>query len=166
MGDFNTHSSYEAGYQSIITSPDTSTVMEDPTFYPDKTESYPAEWSDNTSAYAANLTTTTRALTTVPNSCGTNGGAKSWYDHLFISRWLVTGSNYIQYIPFSYQTIGNDGHRVGVDINSATPQVNTSAPAAVINALFQFSDKYPVSVKLLVHANRNAYSIADPAERK
>jgi len=72
----------------------------------------------------------------------------------------------MQYIPNSYQTIGNDGNRIGVDINSATPQVNTSAPAAVINALFQFSDKYPVSVKLLVKANRNAYSIADPAERK
>jgi hypothetical protein len=166
MGDFNTANSYEAGYQSIITSTDTSTVMYDPTFYPDKTEKYPAEWEDSAPNYAANLTTTTRALATIPNSCGTGGGAKSWYDHLFISPWLVRGTNYLQYVPNSYQTIGNDGHRLDVNINSTTPQVNTSAPAAVINALYQFSDKYPVSVKLLVKANRNQYSIPDPAERK
>jgi hypothetical protein len=165
MGDFNTHNSLEPGYQAIITSPDTSTKMRDPPFYPDKAVSYPATWETNTSTFSAFLTTTTRALATVPNSCGTGGGAKSWYDHIFISPWLVNGTNYMQYISGSYKTIGNDGNRLGVDINSATPVVNTTAPAAVINALFQFSDKYPVTIKLLVKANRNAYSTADPAER-
>jgi len=165
MGDFNTANSYEAGYQSIITSTDSTKRMSDPPFYPDKTVKYPAEWEDNATAYASELTTSTRALSTVPNSCGTNGGAKSWYDHIFISPWLVKGSNYISYIPNSYATIGNDGKRIGVDINSTSPQVNTSAPAAVINALFQFSNKYPVSIKLLIKANRNAYSIADPTEK-
>ncbi len=165
MGDFNTANSYEAGYQTIITSTDTAKRMYDPPFYPDHTVTYPAEWEDNAGGYAAELTTSTRALANVPNTCGTSGGAKSWYDHIFISPWLVKGSNYISYIPNSYTTIGNDGKRMGVDITSATPQVNSSAPAAVINALFQFSNKYPVSIKLLVKANRNAYSIADPAEK-
>jgi hypothetical protein len=166
MGDFNTRNSYEAGYQNIITSADSTTKMSDPTFYPDKTEKYPAEWEDNAGAYASNLTTTTRASATIPNNCGTGGGAKSWYDHIFISPWLIKGSNYMTYIPNSYKTVGNDGHRIGVDINSATPQVNTSAPAAVINALYQFSDKYPITINLLVKANRNAYSIADPPAKK
>jgi hypothetical protein len=166
MGDFNTANSYEAGYQSIITSPDTSTTMYDPPFYPDKSEIYPAQWENNAAAFSKFLTTTTRASASIPNTCGTGGGAKGWYDHLFISRWLYSGSNYMQYIPNSYLTVGNDGNRMDVNINSATPVVNTSAPAAVINALYQFSDKYPVTVKLLVKANRNAYSIADPAERK
>ncbi len=165
MGDFNTANSYEAGYQTIITSSDTSQRMYDPPFYPDQTVKYPAEWEDNAGGYAAELTTSTRALATVPNTCGTSGGAKSWYDHIFISPWLVKGSNYISYIPNSYKTIGNDGKRLGVDITSTTPQVNTSAPAAVINALFQFSNKYPVSIKLLIKANRNAYSITDPVEK-
>jgi len=165
MGDFNTANSYEAGYQTIITSTDSTKRMYDPPFYPDQTVKYPAEWEDNSGAYAAELTTSTRALATVPNSCGTSGGAKSWYDHIFISPWLVKGSNYITYVPNSYKTIGNDGHRIGVDITGTTPQVNTSAPANVINALFQFSNKYPVSIKLLVKANRNAYSIADPVEK-
>jgi hypothetical protein len=165
MGDFNTANSYEAGYQSIITSADSTQRMSDPPFSPDQTVKYPGEWEDNSGAYASELTTSTRALATVPNSCGTSGGAKSWYDHIFISPWLVKGSNYISYVPNSYTTIGNDGKRIGVDITSATPQVNASAPAAVINALFQFSNKYPVSVKLLVKTNRNAYSIADPVEK-
>jgi hypothetical protein len=165
MGDFNTANSFEAGYQSVITSTDTATKMSDPPFYPDGTVSYPGEWENGSLTFAPFLTTTTRALATVPNSCGTPGGAKSWYDHLFISPWLIKGTNYMQYISNSYQTIGNDGHRLGEDINSATPVVNSSAPASVINALFQFSDKYPVSVKLIVKANRNAYSVADPVEK-
>jgi len=165
MGDFNTANSYEAGYQSIITSPDTTTRMVDPPFYPDRAEIYPAQWENNARAFAQFLTTTTRASASIPNTCGTGGGAKGWYDHIFISPWLLYGSNYMQYIPHSYQTVGNDGNRLGVDINSATPVVNTSAPAAVINALYQFSDKYPITIKLLVKANRNAYSIADPKER-
>lgn len=165
MGDFNTHSSYEPGYQSLITSADSTTKLSDPPFYPDQSVKYPAQWQDNARGYASYLTTTTRALINVPNSCGTSGGAKSWYDHIFISPWLVKGTNYIRYVPNSYLTVGNDGNRLGVDINSATPIINTSAPTAVINALFQFSDKYPITIKLLVKANRNAYSIADPAER-
>jgi hypothetical protein len=165
MGDFNTHNSYEPGYQSIITSPDSTTKMSDPPFFPDKSVPYPAEWENNASGYASYLTTTTRASATIPNTCGTGGGAKSWYDHIFISPWLVNGTNYMKYIANSYKTIGNDGNRIGVDINSATPVVNSSAPAAVINALYQFSDKYPVTIKLLVKANRNAYSTTDPAER-
>ncbi|MDR3693827.1 hypothetical protein [Mucilaginibacter sp.] len=164
MGDFNTHNSIEAGYQSVITSADSTTKMSDPPFYPDKAVTYPAEWENNTSLFAPFLTTTTRALATVPNSCGTGDGAKSWYDHIFISPWLVNGANYMKYIPDSYKTVGNDGNRVGVDINSVTPVVNTSAPPAVLNALFHFSDKYPITIKLLVKANRNAYSLVDPKE--
>jgi hypothetical protein len=165
MGDFNTSSSYEAGYQAIISPADSTTKMSDPPFYPDKSVSYPGEWENNTALFSPYLTTTTRALATLPNTCGTGGGAKSWYDHIFISPWLVNGSNYMKYISKSYQTVGNDGNRTGQNINSTTRVVNSSAPAAVINALYQFSDKYPVMIKLLVSANRNAYSIADPKER-
>lgn len=162
MGDFNTANSYEAGYQSVVTSTDSNTLLYDPPYYPDKVRQYPGNWSVTPYLCASYLTTTTRASATYPNACGTGGGAKGWYDHLFISPWLVSGSNYMQYIPNSYRTIGNDGNRMGVDITSASPAVNTSAPAAVIQALFQFSDKYPVTVKVLVQANRNGYSPADP----
>jgi hypothetical protein len=164
MGDFNMHNSSEAGYQSIISAPDSNTKMSDPSFYPDRINSYPADWDNNPASFTNYLTTSTRLSATIPNSCGTDGGAKSWYDHIFISPWLVDGNNYIQYVPNSYRTIGNDGNRLNVDINSNSPVVNTSAPTNVINALFQFSNKYPISIKLLMKANRNAYSLTDPVE--
>lgn len=165
MGDFNTHNSLEPGYQSIISATDTATKMSDPPFYPDNAIHYPADWDSYPNLFSRYLTTSTRLSGTIPNSCGTSGGAKSWYDHIFISPWLVTGKNYMKYVLNSYQTIGNDGNRLGVDENSSTPVINTSIPADVAQALFQFSNKYPITIKLLVKANRNAYSITDPSER-
>jgi hypothetical protein len=162
MGDFNTATSYEAGYQSMITSTDSGTLLYDPPYYPDKTQQYPGNWSATPYRSALMLTTTTRASATYPNSCGTGGGAKGWYDHLLLSPWLVSGSDYLKYVPGSYLTVGNDGNRLGVDVNSASPVVNASAPTAVLQALLLFSDKYPVTVKLAVQANRNGYSPADP----
>jgi len=165
MGDFNVHSSNEAGYQSIISAKDSAAMMSDPPFYPDMQLAYPANWDARPDLFAPYLTTSTRGSINIPNTCGTGDGAKSWYDHIFISPWLVKGGNYMQYIPHSYATIGNDGNRVSVSINSTTPVVNTSAPADVLDAMFQFSNKYPVSIKLLVRANRSGHSIADPVEK-
>lgn len=165
MGDFNLASTYEAGYQAIISPTDSTSQMSDPPFSPDKTFSYPANWGVSPSNYAAYLSTSTRKLTNVPNTCGTSGGAYSWFDHIFISPWLVKGTNYISYVPNSFKTIGNDGNRVDEDINSPVPVVNTSAPSAVIDALFQFSNKYPVSLKLLIKANRSGHSVADPVAK-
>ncbi len=165
MGDFNLASTYEAGYQAVISPTDSTSQMSDPPFSPDKTFSYPANWGVNPVNYAAYLSTSTRKLTNVPNTCGTSGGAYSWFDHIFISPWLVKGTNYISYIPNSFKTIGNDGNRVDEDINSPIPVVNTSAPSAVIDALFQFSNKYPVSIKLLIKANRSCHSVADPVAK-
>jgi hypothetical protein len=165
MGDFNTDNSAEAGYQAIISNIDTTTMMSDPSFYPDKINKYPAYWGSTPYLFAPFLTTSTRQLANVPNSCGTSGGAQSWYDHIFISPWLVKGTDFISYIPDSYQTIGNDGNRLNVSINSTTPVTNTSAPNNVINALFQLSNKYPVTIKLLVKANRGTNGPIDPVER-
>ena len=162
MGDFNTRSSLEVGYQALITATDSATAMSDPPYFPDGLLQYPGNWDATPYRALPYLTTSTRALANVPNACGTSGGAKSWYDHVFISPWLVAGKNYITYLPASYKTIGNDGNRLGVDINSSSPVVNTAAPDSVIDALFKFSNKYPVSVRLVVRANRNRVSPKDP----
>jgi len=164
MGDFNTASSFEAGYQSVTDSSNAQTRMSDPPYNPDYILQYPGNWDITPYTVAPYLTTSTRQSATIPNACGTGGGAKSWFDHIFISPWIVNGTNYISYVPGSYQTIGNDGNRTGVDINSSSPQINTSASAALLNSLFQFSNKYPVMLKLTVKANRNAVSPADPVE--
>lgn len=165
MGDFNTTGSYEQGYQSLITSNDSTIKMSDPPYFPDQTIKYPGNWSVSPFYVAPYLTTSTRSLPYVPNSCGTSAGGKGWFDHIFISNWLSNGANYIKYIPHSYQSIGNDGDRLGVSINSNVPSENTSAPSDVLDALFYFSDKYPVMIKLEVKANRNGVSPKDPTAK-
>lgn len=164
MGDFNTSGSFEAGYQSIVDSTVGYTRLSDPPYNPDRVLQYPGNWDVTPYTVSSYLTTSTRLSASIPNTCGTSGGAKSWFDHIFISPWIVNGSNYISYVPNSFQVVGNDGNRLGVDINSTSPVTNNAAPAAIINALFQFSNKYPVMLKLLVKANRNAVSPIDPAE--
>jgi hypothetical protein len=144
MGDFNSHNSSEMGYAYISqTDANTNFIMDDPPFHPDLKLSYPDNWESGGSSVAY-YTTTTRS-TTLPNSCGTTGGAKDWYDHIFLSPWIVNGSDKLTYVRNSYTTIGNDGNRIGVSVNAGT---NLSAPSNVINALFNFSDKYPVEVTL------------------
>ncbi len=149
MGDFNTHKSSEACYQRLVAPANEAFRYYDPPFSPDGDVSYPADWDSNPSSFAPYLTTTTR-LSNIPNSCGSNGGGKSWYDHIFISEALVYNQDGMRYIPHSYRTMGNDGNRVGKSVNDAP--TNTSAPPDVIEAIFQMSNKYPVMVDLEINA--------------
>jgi hypothetical protein len=160
MGDFNLRYSTEPVYQTLTAPADTNFRYFDPPYYPDAVLTYPSNWDASPSSFAAYLTTSTRQSASVPNSCGTSGGGKNWYDHILLSRWIASGLNYISYIPHSYRTIGNDGNRTGISINDAP--TNTSAPPAVINALFQMSNKYPVMLDLLVTPNTTGVSLVDP----
>ncbi|WP_133162757.1 hypothetical protein [Flavipsychrobacter stenotrophus] len=148
MGDFNTHNSSEGCYQTLVSPSNPAFAFSDPPFYPDATYVYPADWDNNPLDFAKNLTTSTRSSSSVPNSCGTSGGGKSWYDHIFLSPPLVSGTMRMRYIPHSYFAVGNDGNRTGISINGLP--VNTSAPASVIQAIFQMSNKYPVMASLEV----------------
>jgi hypothetical protein len=160
MGDFNVRSTSEPVYQTLTAPADTNYRYYDPPFIPDATFTYPADWDGNPNAYTSYLTTSTRKLSNVPNSCGTNGGAKDWYDHIFLSPWIVNNANYISYIPHSYRTIGNDGYRLSISVNDVP--ANTSVPSTVADALFQMSNKYPVMVDLLVTQNTTGTSLPDP----
>jgi len=161
MGDFNTHTSTEACYQTLVAPTNLNYRYYDPPFYPDATFSYPADWDDNPATYAPCLTVSTRESSTVPNSCsGDNNGGKSWYDHIFLSANIINNANKISYIPHSFRVIGNDGNRVGVSANAGT---NTSAPAAVVNDVFQMSEHYPITLDLLVNTTDNAVATA-PAD--
>lgn len=148
MGDFNTHNSSEACYQTLVSPVNPAFRFYDPPFYPDAAVTYPADWDNNPSTYANFLTTTTRLSGSAPNSCGTSGGGKSWYDHIFVSASIINHTNGISYVPHSYRTTGNDGNRVGISINDAP--TNTAAPSSVIEALYQMSNKYPIMVDLVV----------------
>ncbi len=161
IGDFNVRTSREPFYQELTDPDDTNFKFFDPPFLPDQKLKYPANW-DHDSQYAAYFTTSTRESSFVPNPCGTGGGGKNWYDHIFLSGWIVNGANYIKYVPHSYRTIGNDGQRLKVAINNSNVHVNTSAPADVIEALYQMSNKYPVMLDMEVSPNINGVSPPDP----
>ena len=148
MGDFNTHNSSEACYQTFVSPANPAFRFYDPPFYPDAAVSYPADWDNNPSTYARFLTTSTRLSGSAPNSCGSSGGGKSWYDHIFVSASIINNTAGLSYVPHSYRTLGNDGNRTGISINDAP--TNTAAPAGVIDALYQMSNKYPIMVDLIV----------------
>ena len=164
MGDFNTHNTSEECYQRLVTPPDTNFRFYDPPFYPDGDLSYPADWDSNPSTYAGYLTTSTRQSSSVPNSCGSSGGGKSWYDHIFLSANLLHCVDRLWYQPHSYKTIGNDGFRVGVSVNDWP--TNSSAPSSVINAIFQMSNKYPVLLNLIVAPLGTAVAKVDEVQQE
>lgn len=162
MGDFNVATSTEAGYELYTSTTDTSFLFDDPPFLPDGKFTYPLNWDKN-SACSAYLNTSTRSSSTVPNSCGASGGAKDWIEHIFLSKWIIDSIDYVSYIKDSYTTIGNDGKHFELSINDSTggPK-NTYAPSSVINALYAFSDKYPIMVKLKVNPNTTGTGPVNP----
>jgi hypothetical protein len=145
MGDFNLRKTKEQGYQVLTNNAEKSYCFLDPPFALDKKLEYPANWDKHPEDFANFLTTSTRKKSKEPNDCGTGGGAKAWYDHILLSPALADGSNYYHYIKGSYHTIGNDGHRIDASINDLP---NKAAPTAVLNALYNMSNKYPVMLQL------------------
>ncbi len=162
MGDFNTRTSAEPGYELLTTTSDSSFLFYDPPFNLDHELSYPINWNSNSHCFPF-LNVATRQSSSLPNACGQNGGAKDWYIHILLSPWIANNSDYVKYIPHSYTTLGNDGKRYDVSVNdSTTSGKNTSASPSVLNALFQLSDKYPILVKLGVTYNSTGGGPVNP----
>jgi hypothetical protein len=145
MGDLNLRKTNETGYQELINSVDAGSRFTDPPFSIDNKVSYPANWDKHPERFSSYLTTSTRRTAKEPNSCGTGGGAKGWYDHMLLSPSLANGSGGYHYIPRSYHTVGNDGNRINKSVNDLP---NTAAQKEVLDALFQMSNKYPVMLEL------------------
>lgn len=153
MGDFNLHTTEEPGYHALVSVPDENMRFFDPPFIPDQRVKYPADWDNNPEPYTQFLTTSTRKKDDNPNTCGTGGGAKSWFDHILLSKSLINPGNSIHYVRNSYHTVGNDGKRLGISVNQKK-EPNTAVPAEVADALFNFSNKYPVTLDLEVTSNK------------
>ncbi len=161
LGDFNVRNSKEGFYKELTAPEDTGFTFYDPPFYPDRVFKYPADW-DHDGKFTRYFTTSTRESAAVPNTCGSGGGGKNWYDHIFISSWIVNNTNYIKYIPNSYRTIGNDGQRYKVSVLNKNSHINTSAPTDVLQAIYQMSNKYPVMIDLEVTQNTTGNSPVEP----
>ena len=150
MGDFNLRNTEEPGYHSLVAESDENQKFFDPPFALDHKVSYPADWDNEPEKYAPFLTTSTRKKDDEPNTCGTGGGAKAWFDHILLSKSLTLPNNKMHYVPNSYHTVGNDGHRVGISVNQKK-EPNSSVPKEVADALFNFSNKYPVILELEIN---------------
>ncbi len=158
LGDFNARSSEEDFYQLLVAGNDASFRFCDPPFYPDHKLTYPCNW-DHDPLFATYFTTSTRETAGVPNNCGSAGGAKNWYDHIFMSRPLTEEQNDIRYIAGSYRTLGNDGQRFKVSITNANMHSNNSAPPEVINAIYRMSNKYPVMAELVIDKTKRGKKV-------
>jgi len=163
MGDFNTRTSTEPGYQFMVNPTDTNFLLIDPPFGIDHKLSYPLDWSSTPGSCTSYLTNATRVSATIPNGCGDNGGDKDWYIHMLTSSWLAHNYDYIKYIPNSFNVIGNDGNRLDISVNDTVSRgKNTSAPDSVLNAEFELSDKYPVTEKFAITYNSTGTGPANP----
>lgn len=145
MGDFNIRKTKEEGYQSLVKNAEEKYRFLDAPFGIDKDVSYPSNWDKHPERFAAFLTTSTRKKQNEPNDCGTGGGAKAWYDHMFLSPSLTGKADFCHYVHHSYRTVGNDGKRINRSVNDMP---NASAPADVLNALYHMSNKYPIKIEL------------------
>ncbi|MBN2637684.1 MAG: T9SS type A sorting domain-containing protein [Bacteroidales bacterium] len=135
MGDFNLYTSSEPAYQTLTTN---STLhFNDPI-------NKPGNWNNN-SDFALYQTQSTH---TTSNGCASTGGMDDRFDFILISDNIKNNNKRVQYIPDSYHAVGQDGLHFNNSIN-ASPE-NTSAPADIINALYNNSDHLPVTLKLKV----------------
>jgi hypothetical protein len=136
-GDFNLYTASEQAWINL-------TQPQDTTFerFHDPINQHGA-WQDN-QLFAAIHTQSTR---TTNNGCFATGGLDDRFDFILMNEKLKFASPFYQYIPGSYTTPGNNGNHLNQAINAGT---NTSAPAIIIQALFDASDHLPVMMKLAV----------------
>lgn len=136
MGDFNVYSSSETAYQTLTTN--ATLHFNDPI-------NKPGEWHNNPN-FALYQTQSTHGQQT--NTCASYGGMDDRFDFILISDNIKNNNQSVQYIPGTYHAVGQDGLHFNESINA--PPENTSAPAAVISALYNNSDHLPVTLKLKV----------------
>jgi endonuclease/exonuclease/phosphatase family metal-dependent hydrolase len=130
-GDFNFYTSNEPGYQALINHNNVNIRFYDPI-------NQPGDWHYN-SAFSLYHTQSTR---TSSNGCPTTGGMDDRFDFILVSSPLLNGPHHnVKYVPNSYKTPGQDGQRFG---KSLINPANYTAPADIINAMYELSDHLPV----------------------
>lgn len=133
MGDFNLYSSTEQAYQNMVSSTNKYSHFNDPI-------NRPGQWHSNQS-FAGIHTQSTRTTNLSDN--GVSGGLDDRFDFILLSDPVLNSKLGMRYVTNSYKTIGQDGSHYNKSVNAAP--ANTSAPANVIQALYEFSDHLPVT---------------------
>lgn len=70
------------------------------------------------------------------------------FDFILLSGSIMDGSKGINYIPDSYETIGQDGEGFNSSLGISD---NESVPEEIAGALYEFSDHLPVALKLQIN---------------
>jgi hypothetical protein len=135
LADFNMKSAYEIAFQTLTFHPNTSIRFHDPV-------TAPGNWFENPDV-ARYHTQSTRTSTP---ACFITGGMDDRFDLILLSNALIWGTRGLQYVEGSYHVVGQDGVRLN---RSLIDPVNTSAPMAVIEALYNMSDHLPVGLQLV-----------------
>ena len=136
MGDFNVYADTETCYRMLITPDNTDYTFYDPI-------DMPGLWSVEDD-FRFIHTQSTHAL---QDGCFAYGGMDDRFDFILQSEYIQIASLHFQYLPNSYTTPGQDGNHFNKAINDGA---NSSAPAEIIEALFNMSDHLPVFMDLMV----------------
>ncbi|MGC9330699.1 MAG: T9SS type A sorting domain-containing protein [Bacteroidales bacterium] len=135
-GDMNFYTSAETGFQYLM-NPAAGNVQ-----FADPVDQIGA-WHNNY-FYRDYHTQSTHSVET---ECPSYGGLDDRFDFIFVSEDVITGDNDMLYVPESYETLGQDGNHFNDAVNYGT---NNSAPANVIEALYNASDHLPVLAEFVI----------------
>ena len=141
MGDFIVYTSTEQCYQNLVASASPYSKFYDPI-------NMPGDWNSDIS-FASIHTQSTRD--SALSDGGATGGLDDRFDQQLVSAYIMGDSAGIKYVPNTYNAAGQDGQHFNVSLIDLP--VNTSAPATVIQALYEFSDHLPVYADYRFHAN-------------
>lgn len=133
-GDLNVYNSSEPGYQNLIAGP---LALQDPI-------SSPGNWNNN-SSFAALHTQSTR--TSVNLDCGSKGGSDDRFDQILVSSNVMAGIDSVEYLPGSYDAVGNDGNHFNTNLLNGA---NSQYPDSVVRALYFMSDHLPVAMDVVI----------------
>ncbi len=150
MGDLNTQSSTENGYQLLVNNPNANIRFIDPV-------NMPGNWAANPGNYSHFLTSDTR--TADIGDCGAANGMGMRYQHILATAPLMTGSLRMKYLAGSYTTVGQDGLHTGLALSDMP--VNNVVPADVNQALFAMSNHLPVSMRIVIDTLASSSFIKD-----
>ncbi len=139
MGDMNLYSSAEEAYTNLINSPDPASRFYDPV-------DSPGDWNESQDFAHLHTQSTRRSS---QGDGGAFGGLDDRFDFILASGSVMDNESGVGYIPGSYTTVGQDGKRLNNSVNSRNPP-NLSAPAHVIEALYEMSDHLPVYADFVV----------------
>ena len=90
--------------------------------------------------------------------CASGGGLDDRFDIMLMSGQILEDSGMVSYIPNSYKAVGNDGDHYNLSLLDGT---NTSAPAAVLTALYDMSDHLPVIADLSINLLESPVDTSD-----